>query len=714
MDLLTALLQGRGEPAPVRPTQPPLDLARLLAQHPPTAAPAPAPPALTLDQLLRSRPAAPAADVRKLAFERMAAAGQFIPAAPSAAPLAPASMPSDLFRAIAKAGPKPKKPRAEAPVVSSLEAPAGGVSADDLLKKLGVDPESFAKNSRFAQARRRAGVAESSEIRRIRVLPRRPMDLAAFPDLTEELRRPGGTMQLKPVQNWALHECRLANGLLGPVGTGHGKTLISLLAAVVMQSKRAVLLVPPQLRAKTLQIDIPALYKHWLIPTSIIRVIAYSELSNARCAQILEELRPDLIVADECHNLRHKTAARTKRFLRYMKEHPDCRFVGLSGTITSKSIKDYQHLAELALRKNSPLPTHWGELTEWAEALDVSDDPMPPGALLCFCTPEEIAQLEGRSVVESQPIVRAGFRRRLVETPGVVSTEEGAIGTSLVISGLRPLVPVEVQRALDDLRKKWEIDGDELIDAMSVSRVARQLAGGFFYKWVWPNGIKDEEWLQARSAWNKELREILKLNRRGLDSPLEVINAIRAGKLRSQNWEAWAKVKDRPEPPREAVWISDYLVDEAIHWAQETCSKASPGILWYSWDALGQRLAQKGGFPWYGPGEDPSFAKPDKEPVIVCSVAAHGTGKNLQAYRHNLVTIPMSSGVAWEQAIARTHRPGQEADEVTVAVYLHTQEMQRAFDAAIENARYIEQTQGQQQKLLYAERLDCEYATPCY
>jgi hypothetical protein len=498
--------------------------------------------------------------------------------------------------------------------------------------------------------------------------------------------------------------CFVANGIVVH------NTIASLLLPVAMRSKKCVLLVPPQLRRKTLYIDIPALYKHWNIPTNLIRVIAYSELSNAKCSKILEELQPDLIVADECHNLRHKTAARTKRFLRYMKEHPECRFAGMSGTITRDSILDYQHLIELALRKNSPLPAHYGVLIEWAEALDVSDDPAAPGVLLNLCTAEERASITGMAVADSQPTVRAGFRRRLTETQGVIATEEGAIGTSLIINGLHPLVPAEVKVALDELRKKWEIDGEELIDAMSVSRVARELANGFFYRWVWPGGIKDFEWLGARAAWNKELRAILKLNRKGLDSPLEVINAIRAGKIRSETWDAWARVSDRPKPPTEAVWLSDYLIDAAIHWARTTCDKKNPGIIWYLWDDYGRRLALKGGFPFYGPGmkNDPSFADPEKEPVIVCSVAAHGTGKNLQKYCRNLFTTPMGGGVDWEQALARTHRPGQEADEVSAEVFLHTQEMAGAFAGALEDARYIEQTTPNKQKLLYAELLDID------
>jgi hypothetical protein len=688
--------EGAGSAASA-PVQKPIDLSSLLA----ISNPLPSAP----------EPSVPAPDIRKMALDKMEAAGQLAPGAAMTMPERPEPRASGAFSKIAAAGPKPrKKLETEAP---SFDPGKKTISTDELLAGLGVDPQAFRKGSRVEEARRREGVGESPEFFRIRALPRRPMDLEAFPDLTERYKRPGGTMRLRPVQSASLHDAEKADGLLGPIGCGRGKALTTLLLPTAMKSRRAVLLVPPQLKRKALELDIPALHRHWQINLAGIRVIAYSELSNASCAQLLDEINPDLIVADECHNLRHKSAARTKRFLRFMKEHPACRFAGLSGTITKRSIKDYQHLAELALRKNSPIPCHWGVLEEWAEALDVprgDAEPMRPGALLAFCSSEELEEIARKSPTDAQEFVRRGFRRRLIETQGVVATEDSDkdVGASLTITGLHPMVPAEVKVAIEALRNKWEIDGDELVDPMSVARVARELAGGFFYRWVWPNGVKDLEWLKARSDWNKELRQILKLNRKGLDSPLEVIRAILAGKLKSSFWEAWASVKDRPEPPTEAVWLSEYLVDESKRWAEERCSKATPGIIWYSWTAFGERLAKKTGFPLYGPGTktDPSFADPKKEPVIICSLAAHGTGKDLQKYCRNLMTTP-PGGAAWEQGIARTHRSGQTADEVTVEVFLHTLEMQSAWDNACADARYVEDSQGQKQRILYADKVSC-------
>lgn len=581
-----------------------------------------------------------------------------------------------------------------------------------LLEEMGLEAAPLDRASKLGQAFRREGVSESPELNRIIALPRRPADLDSFPNLTEQFRKPGGTMKLWPVQSACLHDAKQAWGLLALAGAGHGKTLVSLLVGDAIGAKRIVLLIPPQLRVQLMQNNIPALNKHWRLPLDRLHVVAYSELSSAKSADVLEELKPDLIVADECHLLRHRSSARTKRFLRYMKDHPECRFVGLSGTITRRSLKDYGHLAELALRNRSPLPHNYHTLNEWAEAIDVSKDPIAPGALVKLCDENERRQLaETSETFAQQNVIRGAFRRRLVETSGVVATEEGAIGTSLVLGGLRPLVPAEVQKALDTLRLKWEIGADELVDILSVIRVGCQLAAGFYYRFVWPDGIPDREWLDARSTWNKELREILKRSRKGLDSPLLVTNAILRGEFESDAYQAWAAVKDRyrPEPPRETVWLSDYLVQASVQWARETCDKSNPGIIWVSWRALGEKIAAASGFPYFFGGdkaaEQIAALNVKKTPVVILSVKAHGTGLNLQDFSRNLFTAPVGA-VEMEQALARTHRPGQLADEVAADVFVHTDEMANTFRSSLRDARYIETSQGNRQKLLYATRVN--------
>lgn len=552
-------------------------------------------------------------------------------------------------------------------------------------------------NSSVARAMRVHGVSESPELTRILGIKRRKLviekdrvlrDGVELPDLTPLFRRPGGTLNIWPLQNAALHEIYEAHGGLLLLGVGEGKSLISLMAAEVLDSKRCVLLVKPQLRNKLLTQDLPYYSKHFSLPLDRIHVISYNELSSAEKADTLNKLRPDLLISDECHCLSLRNSTRTRRFMRYFKENPGTRFVGLSGTISKRSILNYAHLLELALGKNSPLPLNFRVLEEWSKALDTEE--CSPGALMKLCEPEEN--------------VRSGYRRRLVETPGVVASVESSIGTSLIIAA-RPLtLPSIVKAELERLYDEWTVGEEVLTDAMALSRVARQIISGFYYIWKWPEGRRDGEWVDARRGWHRSVREYLQhTNREGMDSPLLLARAAIAGKWPCPDWGPWDAVRDRPEPETLPVWLSDFMVADAIKWGKERLK--TNGIIFYEHFAIGTMISKFGGFPLYGAGMDASTSDPSREPVIVCSMKSQSEGKNLQAWSNILITSPPANGLAWEQVIGRIHRPGQEADECVVDVYLHCDENKRAFEQALKDAAFIEETQGQKQRLLFANKV---------
>jgi hypothetical protein len=395
-----------------------------------------------------------------------------------------------------------------------------------------------------------------------------------------------------------------------------------------------------------------------------------------------------LIICDEAHALRHPSAARTRRFLQYFKAHPETRLCVLSGTMTSKSIKDYAHLALLSLRDNTPVPTKYTILEEWAAALDSAPVPAPPGALVRLCEPGEKA--------------REGFRRRVVETPGVIATTDGSLGTSLVLSA-RPLHATHaIREALRVMRETWTTpdEGEAFDEILTLHRYLRQLAAGFYYRWVWPKGESAQvraNWTEARKAWNREVANFLTYRaQKGIDSPMLYAKACVEGRLSSMNYERWAAVRNTAKPEVEAVWLDEYLVDDAVAWGNH-----APGILWYEHASLGAAISRKGGFPLFGPGAE-GILKERGTRTIVASIKAHGTGKNLQGFSRNLVTTSPTSGTVWEQLLGRTHRPGQEADEVTVDVYRHTLEMRSAVNKALRDADYQQTTTGNQQKLLSA------------
>lgn len=619
--------------------------------------------------------------------------------------------------------------------------------ADKLRDKCGpIHP-----NSRIAAALAQAGVARSPEFRRIEALPRRVIDLANVPDMSPAFRQPTTAhadphcsicregVKLRPIQSAMLIEASGANGGFFPVGVGHGKTLASLLMPLALASKRAVLLVPPNLRAQLLHADVPLLSAHFTLPrvctladitkprfntfqhNSVLPgvedpngelvVIAYTELSAQGTADALEACAPDLIIADECHLLRHKDAARTKRFLRYFKDHPETRFVAMSGTITSKSIKDYAHLVELALKKNSPLPNHFPDLAAWADALDV-DGKTGPGVLMTFCGPAPTEDDPG-----ALETVRQGFRRRLVETPGIVATEEGAIGTSLEIQVVRTgdatfkMGPIS-KTWIANFEHNWTIGGMEIDSAAHAAKVTRRLAMGFYYRWVWgtDDGVPDREWMLARNEWSRAIRErLVRHSAPGHDSPGLVEESASRGEWWCAEWEAWKKVKDRPGPQTTVEWVDRTLIKTFAQLAQETNS-IPPTIVWINDPPLGWALNEVG-IPYFGEQADKDLAvasslPPGSYPIICCSIKAHATGKNLQAWSHNIVLWPPSSGAVWEQMLGRTHRPGQMADTVSVGLWLPLPAAERSWESALNDAGYIESTTGQRQKLRYASIIE--------
>lgn len=529
-------------------------------------------------------------------------------------------------------------------------------------------------------------VPNSYELKRILDLPRRVLDLSSelLDAVNEQVCLPSGTMRLWPIQATALVEAAEMDGLFAPIGVGHGKTLITLLLPLAMGSEATVLLVPAQLK-KQLAVEMPKYAEHFRIPMDKITVKSYSDLSSAKGATCLEDLRPDLIVADEAHKLRRPKSARTKRFLRYMRENPGCRFCGLSGTMTTRSLVDYAHLVELALRKGSPVPKGYYNVKDWAGAIDVNpEEPRAPGALKKLCN-------EGEAV-------RSGFRRRLVDSKGVVATEEGALGTSLVLNEVKIKPSKKIQNYLRTLSKEWRIDEEEIESAVHYHRVQSQLDNGFYYRWEWPDG-EDLEWKEARSEWARACRQWLATkSRSGLDSPFLLTCAIRRGEIdtyTTQCWEAWHAVKDRPGPDTVAQWVCDKVIKYADKWAKK------PGIVWYTHRAVGEKL--KDYMRVYDADEDVTGAE---EPSIACSIRAHGTGKNLQRYDRNLLLTVPPNGTTLEQLLGRTHRPGQKSDEVWVDWVSHTRYGRYAFDKAYADAQYMEETTGQKQKVLYAKKVE--------
>jgi hypothetical protein len=536
----------------------------------------------------------------------------------------------------------------------------------------------------------RGTVLRSGEFRRIEALPRRDWKeaLKYKEVLTENLKTKKGVLVPWDIQVGALINIAENKGAFLPIGVGQGKSLISLLASIVLEAKSPILFVPAALREQTKLQVIPEMKKHWELDSNL-KVIGYSELSLAKNKDMLEEIKPDLIIFDECHYVKNKSAGRTKRLVRYFRDHPDTMCVAMSGTISNRSLKDWAHIAEWCLGANAPIPLRWQELCEWADCLDEGvpeESRISPGALMGLCKDGENA--------------RQGFRRRLVETPGVVASEENELGVSLRIKGIKDIViPDNVQEAIKKLKNTWETpNGDVITEAVSLWRHVRELALGFYYRWI-PEASRD--WLEARRNWKSYVRETLKHNRRGLDTELQVWNECKKEET-LEAWKKWRDIKDTFKINTVAEWISDFALKECKAWLLERrWLGRGKGICWVEQREFGKELSKYSEVPYFGAGDSRILTTDSR--AIIASISAHGEGKNLQRFSKNLITCPPTSGKTWEQVLGRTHREGQQADTVECEVLMHIEEFEKAFDKARGDARYLEDTYGNRQKLNYGD-----------
>ncbi len=542
-------------------------------------------------------------------------------------------------------------------------------------------------------------------------------------------RGPDAPMQFRPIQAVALLAIAVTGGGILPIGTGHGKTLLALLAADALGARRPLVFIPPSLRASfdTARLEYNKSFK---IPANL-RVMAYSQLSVATSTDILDKLAPDVIVGDEAHNLRHLDAARTKRVARYMKKNPTTRTAWMSGTFTSKSIRDYAHLAEWALKDGSPVPhpKHFPILQAFCSILDakptktngdtryVSDAQDSDYAQFSPLFPEwrdfDTSDDTGHSPRVER--ARAIFQHRLVNTKGVVGTDTASVGASLFCIARRVVAPPVVLDHLKDLDETWRRpDGEEIVLAIDKWRCGRQLTQGFYYRWKWPDDKPDIEWLLARASWHREVRRVIGYNRPHLDSPMLVTLAARRALAGSEvatgveedeallgaleAWEPHAKKRwgRGRTPPTETVWIDTYLIDDAMRWYADHPT----GFIWYGDNAVGKALGDRG-VPVYGAGTNPESIQGRHGAAL--SITVQKDGKNLQAHSENLIMNASPSGTEMEQLISRTHRSGQEKDEVSLYYYDHTEPARNAMASARNDARYIQQTTRTPQRLCYAD-----------
>lgn len=536
---------------------------------------------------------------------------------------------------------------------------------------------------------------------------------------------------LYPIQALALREMYDAGGLLGLIGVGRGKTLLSALTFTVLRAKRPMLIVPSAM-VKDTERTWAKLFDHWQIPhLSQVTVLSYEKVSapssGARTLpdgtvaypDIISRHAPDVLVMDEAHKMGTMSAAGTRRVGRYLHANPTTKVVALSGTMIRSSFKQAAHISEWALHAGSPLPRDWAPLEQLSDCTDARTATpgarTAPGVLMDHLSTDERRAYDLADSEEDARAVITGFiGRRILETPGVISSSDGPLA---IPARMDPVLPFDPDPAIDremllllkgdDSREAWTLpNGDLLPDAQALARPLVTMSLGF---WLAPDPVPPPEYRQAASAWAKAVRSTIKYEvSLNLDSEWMVRDAIRRGVLPelTETLNAWDAARahytattGHTEPPTVATWISDETIRSVERWLKD-----GPGLVWVSWRALGARLSKDLGLAYFGAGKLDATGrhvldlKPG-EPAIL-SHSAVGTGTDTLQFKHHRQLWLCAPN---EQSLGRLHRPGQEADVVRNDIYLPGKQLHTRFWRQVDVARTFAGKIAGTQKLEYFE-----------
>lgn len=570
-----------------------------------------------------------------------------------------------------------------------------------------------------AKNRRKFGIV--SEMERIAKLPVQDKD-APVDKWTRAFRRIPEARPLRPAQALALEQGALAAswgmpyGMAGSVGVGKGKTLIFMLLPKVFGAKRPIQLLPPDAKEPTLEAEWEWSREYNVVTTTtdidewecaggrLRLLVTYGQLSRPDASDLLRRLSPDWIGSDEAQHLANPKAARTMRFLRYMKANRGAvRFCPMSGTLTQAAMQDYAHLVNLALLDKSPIPRHERDLELLGGTVNWGSKPDHAAYVYARQLTGWAEGAGWRATCEDdQGYIRLALGYRLRTAPGMVVTTSPSCDAALELKAARPDTTELIKGALHQLDTAYELpDGTQVVEASHFAANANHLSLGFYYRWAWEEtetGEVDVPWLEARREWAAQVRQYLaRHGREGCDSPFLVESHVRKEQGPEGLYNAmlrWDIQKRKPAPPVEAVWFDYSVLTWTCAWAQEH----GKALIWFRSRAVGEML-QSFGIPamWEGTPD------PRATPVVALSWHVYHKGWNLQAWDTELDLEPSPNGARWQQKLGRMHRQGQKSKTITSTVLQHTWPLRNNMVAAMEKAQYIQALTYEPQKLLLAD-----------
>lgn len=531
----------------------------------------------------------------------------------------------------------------------------------------------------------------TGEYERITSLPRRTLTREYADECSEYLspllRRTNSKATLLPWQAVCLIEAVENGGLWCALPVGLGKTLLSYLLARVLGARRVMIIVTRPALDKTRQ-DFASYAKDWGAPATPFDIRTWNSLSPESGANILDRVRPDLIIVDEAHKLANRKSAAARRVDRYIVEHQDSvKFVAMTGTPSRKSIMHYWHLLCWALRDGAPVPRHEGEALEWAAALDegVFGGGANPGVL-------------GATRKEA----RAWYMSRLVSTPGVVVVDEDSAGTTPITVRWR-IAPEDAVMDRHYARflgvEQCDPAGTPVTDPLSRWRLDAQLGAGLYMKFRVP---PPEEWATARRVFARFVRDAIDAStytRRPLDTEAQVIRHNKD----APEVADWLEIKPTFKPETVVEWFSFSAIDAAREWLAES---SAPGIVWVGTPEFGKALAKLTGLSYYGSeGTDARgkfLNRADPRQSLIASWNANKEGFNLQPWKRALICQPPQSALYLEQIFGRNHRRGADG-EVVFDMLISSGGGIDSFETALLEASTVKERESLTQKILRAK-----------
>ena len=483
-------------------------------------------------------------------------------------------------------------------------------------------------------------------------------------------------------------------------------------------------------------------------------IFTFSLLSSPQGAEILDAISPETVIIDEAHNLSGaRSSARSKRFNDFLDDkRPEV--VALSGTMTRSSPMEYHSLARHSLKEYNFMPNIKTMAQMWADAIGsgassgIDDNDKTIGVMTKPLFPI-IQWARNNFPEETFDVSLAGFRKafrnRLVSGPGVTSSGEDHLDVELhIINDTHPAPHTEpgwdlMQELIQQVNDEWVTpSGEELEHAMHIWKWLYEIEGaGFYNELYWPSmewiekyrsikGNAAEELLErsqkyheAHQDFSRQLRDFLGNNsEKGLDTPMLVGHnmSVHGPKIVGDLlYETWMYMKEcdfegRLERLKKAVRVCPFKINQAVKFAK-TLPEGEGCIFWYYSAEVGRWLTEalrEAGLPVVycpaGKVYNAEAIKLDhKDKMMVASISAHGTGKNLQHFRHErYVQWPRDAKLA-EQSLGRIHRNGQKADKVYVRTDFAGDFDRGIFSATLNDAAYIHQTLGNKQRLIYAK-----------